>query len=394
MTVTLESERLDELRRAAVDGVVHTVRVGWSDRLGVLRGKRVPVEDFLADPERRIGFCDGMIVVDVHAGIIQETPFSNFETGYPDMYVRPRLETLRRAAWTSGDALVLGQLQSHHGEPLSVAPRNALAALLDRLASAGTAVAARLTLSGRLMHAPTTPASLLPGGRTRDEDEPGTLRAAAEGLIASGVPVESIVGLPDGRFTVALATCAAAEAADHAVIAKAALKEVALRHGLTASFMTRTPGAPASSELLVELELDGEGVSAPDPEALARALGDVRALLQPSVNAFKAGPAPTPQVVASAATVVSGLRAASEADPATALAAMVAAVVAPGPASGDDPVPTDLHGAAGRLDRAGWVRDWLGAPLVDNAVPLLRHEAELFNAAVTDWETERYWRQG
>jgi hypothetical protein len=38
-----------------------------------------------------------------------------------------------------------------------------------------------------------------------------------------------------------------------------------------------------------------------------------------------------------------------------------------------------------------WVTDWLGAPFLDNAIPLFQHEAELFQAAITDWEIARYW---
>jgi glutamine synthetase len=38
-----------------------------------------------------------------------------------------------------------------------------------------------------------------------------------------------------------------------------------------------------------------------------------------------------------------------------------------------------------------WLCDWLGKPLLENAVALFEHEARLFSASVTDWEIERYW---
>ena len=97
MTVETTPGPLQWLREAAAAGEVHTVRVSWADRLGTWRGKRLPVDVFLGGPERRIGFCDGMIVVDVNCDVIQETPFSNFGTGYPDMYLRPRLEHAQEA---------------------------------------------------------------------------------------------------------------------------------------------------------------------------------------------------------------------------------------------------------------------------------------------------------
>lgn len=394
MTIDATSDRLAWLTGAAADGTVHTVRVSWSDRLGAWRGKRLPVEDFLGSPERRIGFCDGMIVVDVGCDVIQETPFSNFDTGYPDMYVQPDLRTLRPVGWCPGEAFVLGTLQSHGGVPLAVAPRNVLGGVLARLDARGVQVRARLTLAGRLMRSPGEALTLLPGGAGRDEEGPGILRLAAEGLLDSGVPVRSIDAGRDGTFRLGLGALGALEAADHAVVAKAALKEVALAHDRNAVFMTRLPGSAVVSELHVELELTG--AAAPDPARHRAALGAVRGLLQPSVTAFKAGPAGPPLATAAAhGVVLGGLRAASEADPCTALAAHVAAAAVAQDAAVDPggPPPESLAASATSLEAAAWTRDWLGAGFVENAAPLLRHEAALFDAAVTDWEIDRYWMQ-
>ncbi len=396
MTLDATRERLDWLSRAAAEGTVHTVRVSWSDRLGVWRGKRIPVEDFLRSPQRRIGFCDGMIVVDVACAIIQETPFSNFETGYPDMYVQPELDTLRPVPWSDGEAFVLGELQGHHGEALTVAPRNVLRSVLARLAARGVHVETSLTLTGRLMRSPRERVVLSPGGLGRGETGRGALRTALEGLVAAGVPVRSLDARPDGTFRIALGALDPVTAGDLAVVTKAACKEVALRGGLNAVFMTRVPGAEGASQLEIGLALDGVE-AAPEPERLAGALGDVRALLQPSITAFKAGPPPAPAVVDEAGSLrITGLRASSEADPLTALAATIAAVgtvTTAGTAS--DPVPSrGLFTAADRLAAASWATDWLGMPFLENAVPLLRAEAQLFADAVTDWEIERYWMQG
>ncbi len=397
MTIEIAHERLEWLRRAAADGTVHTVRVSWPDRLGGWRGKRVPVDDFLADPDRRIGFCDGMIVVDVGCAIIQETPFSNFETGYPDMYLRPDVGTLRPACWADGEAFVLGELQSHHGERLAVAPRNVLRAVLARLAQSGVGVRASLTLSGRLMRSPRESVALLPGGLGRGEPGKGVLRAAAEALLASGVPVASLDARRDGSFRLGLEALEAGEAADLAFVAKAAVKEVALQQGLNAVFMTVVPGAGRPAQLEIDLELDGPASPAPEPSALLRAIADVRALLQPSITAFKAGPPGEPTIERRASCVAIGsLRASSEADPTTALAAVLAAAaVAAGAPTSTAPVASarTLDEAADRLVEAPWVADWLGSALIDNALPLLRHETRSFAAAVTDWEIERYWMQ-
>lgn len=388
MTVDAAQDRLRWLEAEAERGALHTVRVSWFDRLGAWRGKRLPLDAFLGSPERRLSFCDGMIVVDVNCDVIQTTPFSNFETGYPDMYLRPRLDTLRPVGWVPGEAYVLGVLEDHDGRPLAVAPANALAAVVRRLAAAGVALRAAVTVSGRLF-----------GGRSRTAadahpaDGLAFLRAAAEGLADADVAVRSVECGRDGSFRLALAPADLADAATAASLAKAALKESAAIAGLQAVFMTRLPGEPRPAQLEVDLEL--EGAEAPPAELLEPLLAEARGLLQPSINAFKAGPIRVP--VEPVAGRIRGLRAAAEADPATALAVFAGALGAALAADGPRPRAQESRGlaeAAAALRASDWVAEWLGAGLIDNAVPLLVHEAASFAAAVTDWELDRYWSAG
>lgn len=379
------AERVDWLREAATSGDIHTIRLAWTDRLGAWRGKRLPVERYLASPDARMGFCDGMIVVDVKCDVIEETPFSNFDTGYPDMYLRPRPDTIGQVGWVPGEAFVLGELQSHDGDPLGVAPANVLGSVLARLAEAGATATAALTLSGRLMSSPTDAVDLLPDGTPQDASRAPVLGPAAEGLLVSGVPVRAVAAERDGGFRVSLGRLPVAEAAMASAMTKAALREVAILGGQQATFMTRLPGLDRSSQLRIALALDG--LAAPDDGTVGAAVASVRALLQPSINAFKAGP-PTISVAPGELAVV----ASSEADPFTAAAALLAVVgaaqVGAESRSGD---AATLAAAADALASATWARDWLGDAFLDNAIPLLRHESDLFNAVVTEWELDRYW---
>lgn len=395
MTIDVARERLEWLAEAASTGEVHTVRASWSDRLGAWRGKRLPVDEFLASTERRIGFCDGMIVVDVNCDIIQETPFSNFEKGYPDMYWRPRLDTLGPVGWRTGEAFVLGGLEDHGGEPLAVAPRNVLDGVVGRMADAGATLKARFTLGGRLMTGAGQSFRLLADGRGSSEETPGVLRTAADGLIRSGVPLRALHTDRDGSFRLAIAVDGPGRAVEHAFIAKAALKEIARERRLNAVFMTRLPDLATPS--LTAIEITIEGADPPEPGRLLAARTHLRGLLQPSITAIKAGPLLAPEVrTAGDEVVISGLGGSAEADPSTALAAELAAI---GTAL-DDAVElspadaSDLDGAASLLAACDWASEWLGAPFVENAVPLLRHEAALFAGAITDWELDRYFSAG
>jgi len=391
MSSATDRERLDWLAAAASSGDIHTVRLSWPDRLGTMRGKRLPVDLFLESPERRIGFCDGMIVVDVNCDVIQETPFSNFETGYPDMYLTPRPDTLARVGWSTGEALVFGRLENHGGRPLGVSPSNVLAGVTERLARAGITVEARLAVSGRLMAGRNRPFRLLADGSGIGESEPGILRQALEGLDRSGVGIRSMETDRQGGFRFSLDWETPAFAAQQAVLVKAALKELARQQGIDAVFMTVLPEAPGPSRLDITLRLSGAVIN---PESLRLRLAPARGLLQPSVNAFKAGSLTLPTASPAGDDVIlSGLAASSEADPATALMTLLAAVGAdsePADAAPEDEL-NSFADAAIRLSECGWARDWLGGEFVDNAVPLLSHEAALFESAVTDWELDRYW---
>ena len=132
---------------------------------------------------------------------------------------------------------------------------------------------------------------------------------------------------------------------------------------------------------------------------------EARALLQPSVNAFKAG-TPTVTLAECADGVTVEMAASSEADPATAVAVLLAAVAemrmraAPGaaavqeiPANGCGCIASghDFCAAVERLERSQWVTAGLGSGFVTNSVALLRAEAALSAGAVTDWEADRYW---
>lgn len=393
MTTSTDRRGVEWLRRAAEDGTIHTVRVSFGDRLGHWRGKRVPVRQFLSGLDQPMGFCDGMLVCDVSCDIIEETPFTNYGTGYPDIHVWPRTDGIRPAGWAKGEAYVFGMPCDATHTPVGVAPLRVLEAVVQRLRDQGVTTRVQLSLSGRLMVSPSEPvpvcdASGGAGGRF------GLFSEVVDGLMASGIGVRSLrEGLDAGSFTLELSPAEPLAAAEAAVVAKSALKEVARARGRNAVFMTFSPGAAVPSRLGIGVRATGLSPAATDPTRVAALLAEGRAVLQPSVNAFKLGAPDTPSVQRGPTdTSLTGLSASSEADPFAALAVTLAALGAAG--TGATGYAGETHGlghAATLLGESGWVSDWLGRDYVENAMPLLKREAALFAAAVTDWEIERYW---
>jgi glutamine synthetase len=389
-------DRIEWLREAVRTGAVHTVRASFADRLGHWRGKRIPATHFLEHLDQTVGFCDGMLVCDVRCDIIEETPYTNYGTGYPDADVRFDLERLRPVGWMPGEAYVFGDPHDHDGRPSQVSTRTVLRRVLHRLDALGVTAEVGFRVGGRFMHDPERPALIAAGGLGPGDDESGVLSRLGRGLHASEIVVDAIYGgLEAGAFQVSLGAGEGITAAEAAVVAKSAAKEIARQEGVTASFMTvqRMASVPALLEPTVELVIPGGKI--PEPAAIHRRLTEIRSLTQPSVNAFKLGPPAVPLLDEEGSRVrISGLSASSEADPFTVTAAVLAAIVVDLGAGLDSHLPgdaADLGVAADQLAASPWAAEWLGPEFVANSLPLLRREANLIRSVVTDWEIDRYW---
>src|ERR1035437_10453124 len=141
----------DWLASEVASGRVHTVALSFADRLGAWRGKRVPAKDFVEHGPTTLGFCDGMIVCDIRCGVIEETPFSNFSTGYPDLHVTLDPREARPMGWRPREAFVFGVPSDRNGDALAVAPTALLQSVLQRLEAGGLAITVSAELSGAFL---------------------------------------------------------------------------------------------------------------------------------------------------------------------------------------------------------------------------------------------------
>jgi glutamine synthetase len=387
-------DRVDWLRHAVSEGRIHTVRLSFGDHLGVWRGKRIPASHFLEHHlDAPMGFCDGMLVCDVGCDIIQETPFSNFETGYPDVHVWPELDRLREAVWAPGEAYVFGAPADHDGSPVGTGPSHVLNKVVSRLVDRGLEPMVRGRLGGRFMQTGRSGATWAVGGLSPGESA-GALDIVMRGLLEAGISVRGASAGPSGgEFEVEFGSGTPRDIAESVLIAKGACKEIGAASGTRATFMTRTLGGSRPSVMTFDVEFDGADQVADTPSVSAF-LQQARGLFQPSVTAFKAGPPPEPRVESvDGGTILRGIVASAEADPFVAIAVSLAAI-AEALSKGSTAVsanPRSLADAAEALRANAWIREWLGSEYVSNTIPLLEHEGALFDEVVSDWEIERYW---
>ena len=77
-----------QARRIVRQRGLDCVKVGVFDMDGVLRGKYMGVEKFMAALDKGFGFCDVILGWDSNDQLYDNTTFTGWHTGYPDAEVR------------------------------------------------------------------------------------------------------------------------------------------------------------------------------------------------------------------------------------------------------------------------------------------------------------------
>jgi hypothetical protein len=315
---------------------------------------------------------------------IEETPFSNYSTGYPDLHVALDPRKARPMGWRPREAFVFGVPSDHAGVPLAVAPSAVLASVIRRLGSQGIEVRASAELTGAFFDRDRRPVRQSPADGSEN-----LAWQLLDALVNSWIPVRYCTpGIDAGSFHLGFESASPLELAEGVVVAKGAAKELARASGADAIFMTRRPGG--GEPALMRLDVILSPIPSVDLDRIDGLLAEARPLLFPSVNAMRQ-PHQSPIKSSLAEDTCWTITASAEADSTTALATVLAAVGAA--MEGVEPSGSRIDdlGQSSALLQHAWLRDWLGVLFLENAVPLFEHEASLFASAVTDWEIERYW---
>ena len=119
-------------------GIEH-VKLGVFDGDGILRGKYLARDKFLAALDKGLGFCDVILGWDSNDQLIDNLKFTGWHSAYPDAAVRVLPGTLRQIPWEPRTALFLGEFA---GRAEAVCPRATLRRVLARAAGLGYAVSA------------------------------------------------------------------------------------------------------------------------------------------------------------------------------------------------------------------------------------------------------------
>ena len=415
----------------------HTVILGVGDLNGLMRGKRIPADQWPRICGSGNALAMSLFTMDMTCDV-WETPVVGFANGFPDCHIFPMHPPVA-VPWEPGVAMCFARAEGMDHGPLTVDPRQALLRQVERANAMGIDLQVGTELEFYLLDPDT--------GRPRDKgnDCYGLARAAElepvlgpmrRELAEMGIPIEqSNPEYAAGQVEVNIRYDSAMIAADRVIMFRSLVKQLAARHSLNATFMAK-PFIDESGNgfhLHYSLWSEGKNIFADAGKLNDRGrhfLGGMQQRMAEAsicgaatVNAYRRRqPLSFCPVNASwgldnrtvALRVIEGSDstvriekrdAGADCNPYLLMAADIAAgldgiegkteptAITTGNAYEDDNAPTiplDLADAISLARNSGWLRDVLGADQHEIWLQQAERELAFFNQQVTPFETARY----
>lgn len=446
---------LNEIKQVFRKHRVEKVKIGGFDVDGILRGKYVSRDKFFSAAESGFGFCDVIFGWDASDALYDRPSITGWHTGYPDATARIDLSTFRLLPWEPNTAFFLLDFFRSGGKPLAVSPRHILRQVVERAESMGYSPRAAIEYEYWLFRedsnsarekrfsnlAPITP-GMFGYSFLRASVHSDLAHAILDTAHALDIEIEGHhTETGPGVYETAIRVDEALRAADKAALFKTAVKVIAQKRGLMATFMAKWNAAlPGSSGHVHQSLMDRQGrknlfhggANRPMAAVMSQCLAGQLALMPefavmflPSINSYKRTAPGTKSWAPVNATWgvdnrTTALRAlltgpkttriehrlpGADANPYLALAASLASglhgierrLKPPNPVANaydsEDgaPLPRTLKAANHLFAQSRAARDWFGAEFVDFYSMTRDWEVRQFERAVTDWELERYF---
>ena len=229
------------------------VKIAFADIDGILRGKYISTEKFLSVIDSGMGFCDVIYGWDAGDVTYDNVKYTGWHTGYPDAPAVLDINTFRAIPWENDLPFFLGELTDAKGKPAPVCSRQLLKRILNEANKQGySPVFSQEFEWYNFAETPQTAndkqfknlTPLTPGmfgySILRSSMENPYFSDLFEWLNKFHVPIEGLhTETGPGTFEAAIVYSDILEAADRAVLFKTAVKEIAYRHGIMATFMAK-----------------------------------------------------------------------------------------------------------------------------------------------------------
>lgn len=229
------------------------VKIAYADIDGILRGKYISTAKFLGSIEKGTSFCDVIMGWDSADVLYDKSTITGWHTGYPDSPASIDLNSFRKIPWENDLPFFLGELNDKKGGPSPVCPRQLLKQVLNQATSMG--FTPMFAQEFEWFNFEETPQSAnAKGFRDLTPLTPGmfgysVLRSTLKNpffsdlfdlLTKFDIPIEGLhTETGPGTYEAAIAHSGILEAGDRAVLFKTAVKEIAYKHGIMATFMAK-----------------------------------------------------------------------------------------------------------------------------------------------------------
>ena len=243
----------EQIKAYLEENNIKKIKFAFADIDGVLRGKVIHYKKFLDGLENGYGFCDVVFGWDSADNCYDNVKLTGWHTGYPDQQARIDLSTFRTIPWNENIPFFLADFSKSNGTSLAACSRS----LLKKIAAECNEMNFHPEFAQEFewFNFKETPKTLQDKGFNNLEPlTPGMfgysiLRTSENSeyyndlynlLFEFNVPLEGLhTETGPGVYEAAILHDNVLEAADKAVLFKTAVKEIAYKHGIIASFMAK-----------------------------------------------------------------------------------------------------------------------------------------------------------
>ncbi len=433
------------------------IKVAIVDIDGVLRGKFMHRDKFISALESDFGFCS--VVFGWDAGDVaydNGIEATGWHTGYGDWDAQLDPATYRTIPWEGDTPFCLADFSSKKGNDLHICPRSLLKNIIKQAEKMGFApmfsqefewfnfreTATDIHQKNFQELQPLTP-GMFGYSVLRMSENSDFFKDIFEQLEAFGIPIEGLhTETGPGVTEAAIQFGPILEAADRAALFKTAIKEIAYKHGIIASFMAKqTKALPGCSghvhqslwdqtkkQNLFYDEASKDGMSELMRHYIAgqlKCLPEILPMFAPTVNSYKrlveGAWAPTTLTwgndnrttalriltTGKKSTRIEHRVVGSDVNAYLAMAACLASglygiknklplKVQPTTGNGykdlnNGVLPSNLWEASKSMRASPLAKELFGETFVDHFTKTREWEWKQFSAQVTDWETKRYF---
>ena len=243
----------EQIKAYIEENKIKKIKFAFADIDGVLRGKVIYPKKFIDGLQSGYGFCDVVFGWDSSDVCYDNVQLTGWHTGYPDKLCRIDLSTFRNVPWQDNIPFFLADYSNPDGDGLPACPRSLLKHIVKQCTEMG--YHAEFAQEFEWFNFRETPQSINDKNFTNINTlTPGMfgysiLRTSENSdfyydlfnlLTEFNIPIEGLhTETGPGVYEAAIAHDEVLNAADKAVLFKTAVKEIAYKHGIMASFMAK-----------------------------------------------------------------------------------------------------------------------------------------------------------